>query len=238
MKADPEAFGSGAASFAHVLEVGSSLEEVDFERFTPPEGLWDSVAAHLDDPVLVLQADRRDESAAVPHESSADGPTVDESTPPAEGAPVVRLTDHRRSRRMLVSAAAAVVLLVVGAVGFTAGARYFTGGTGSEVVASTTLAVLEGPATASAKLVRSGGEEHLIVTAKDMPPAPAGTHYELWLVDPAVTDPRSLGPMTGSTEVTVPPTIDTTAYPVVDISLQANGTLVHSGHSLLRGTLQ
>ena len=32
--------------------------------------------------------------------------------------------------------------------------------------------------------------------------------------------------------------IDTDEFPVVDISLQDNGAIAHSGHSLLRGTLQ
>ena len=212
MHADPEELGPDAESFARVVDLGSSLDETDFERIEPPEGLWDAIAARLDEPEPVL--------------SSGEEP---------EGR-VVDLDAHRRHRRTMVAAAAAIVLVVVGAVGIGLASR--DTGTGSEVVASTTLDVLEGPATATAELIRTGDEERLVVTARDMPPAPPGTHYELWLVDPDVTDPRSLGPMTGSTEVTVPASIDTDEFPVVDISLQDDGTHVHSGHSLLRGTLQ
>ena len=128
-----------------------------------------------------------------------------------------------------------MLILVAGAVGIR---RVDSSRTSTEVVASTTLDVIEGPATAQAKLLRSGNTERLVVTTENMPAAPAGSHYELWLVDPKVTSPQSLGPMTGSTEVLIPASIDPAIYPVVDISLQQNGTHDHSGHSLLRGTLQ
>jgi len=138
------------------------------------------------------------------------------STAESQSVPtVVVLSEHRNRNKKLFLAAAAVVLLVVGgAVGIK---MVDSSRTGTELVASADLTVLEGPATAQAKLLRSG---------------------ELWLVDPQVTKPQSLGPMTGSTEVTIPASIDTAVYPVVDISLQQNGTHDHSGHSLLRGTLQ
>ncbi|CAB4924171.1 unannotated protein [freshwater metagenome] len=142
---------------------------------------------------------------------------------------------RNRGRNIVLAAAAAVAILVVGAVGIRLAD---SSRSSTELVASTNLDVLEGPATAQAKLVRSGDTERLVVTAKNMPAAPAGSHYELWLVDPAVTKPQSLGPMTGSTEVVIPESLDPAVFPVVDISLQQNGTHVHSGHSLLRGTLQ
>ncbi|MEI7886949.1 MAG: anti-sigma factor [Actinomycetes bacterium] len=159
------------------------------------------------------------------------------STAESQSVPtVVVLSEHRNRNKKLFLAAAAVVLLVVGgAVGIK---MVDSSRTGTELVASADLTVLEGPATAQAKLLRSGDSERLVVTAENMPAAPVGSHYELWLVDPQVTKPQSLGPMTGSTEVTIPASIDTAVYPVVDISLQQNGTHDHSGHSLLRGTLQ
>ena len=226
MHADPDELGPDAESFVRVIDLGSSLDASDFERIEPPEGLWDSIAARLG------EADRSADAeiTRVPTIEAAASVTADD---PQDR--VVSLDEHRRSRRTLVTAAAAAVLLVVGAVGIGVASRETSG---TEVVASTTLDVLEGPATASAKLIRTGDDERLVVTARDMPPAPPGTHYELWLVDPAVTDPRSLGAMTGTTEVTVPASIDTDEFPVVDISLQDDGAIAHSGHSLLRGTLQ
>lgn len=220
MHADLDEFGPDGESFGRILDLGASLEPSDFERVEPPAGLWDSIAAELDEPATGAGSTASDDLVA------AIGSTDDV---------VISLDDHRRSRRTMVAAAAAVVLLVVGAVGVGIAERDTAR---TEIVASTTLDVLAGPATATAQLIRSGDEERLVVTAQDMPPAPAGTHYELWLVDPEVTEPRSLGPMTGSTEVTVPDSIDVEEFPVVDISLQDDGTTVHSGNSLLRGTLQ
>lgn len=244
MHPDPDELEPDAESFARLVEVGSSVEPTDFERVAPPADLWDSIAArlddaHLDDAPADAPADAPGGPAVVDPivvDPTGGDPTGDEPPPPSE--PPRRLDEHRRRRgprTLVVAIAAAVALLVVGAagVGLVVRAQDRT-----EVVASTTLDVLEGSASASAELVRSGGEDRLIVTAENMAPAPPGTHYELWLVDPGVTDPRSLGPMTGSTEVTVPSTIDPEKYPVVDISLQENGTHEHSGHSLLRGTLQ
>jgi hypothetical protein len=213
---------SDSEEFAHLLSLGASLSEPDFEMMSPPADLWDRIAAGA---------------------SLAEPTVLTELTVLAE--PTV-LADRRKSgsrsggspnsgRRIVLAAAAAVLILVVGAVGVR---LVDSSRTSTELVASTTLDVLEGPATAQAKLLRSGDTERLVVTTENMPAAPTGSHYELWLVDPKVTRPQSLGPMTGSTEVVIPASIDPAIYPVVDISLQQNGTHDHSGHSLLRGTLQ
>ena len=221
MHPDPDELGEDAPSLARVVEIGSSLEDADFERVPPPEGLWDSIAARLDE---------EPQQAPAPEDAAQDRPREDATS---DEAVVVPLAPRRRPA-MWIGAAAAVAVVIAGIVGVTLSRD----DTSREVVASATLEVLEGPATASAELVRTDDGDRLIVTAQDMPPAPEGSHYELWLVDPEVTDPRSLGPMTGSTEIVVPSTIDPADYPVVDISLQADGQQEHSGHSLLRGTLQ
>jgi len=214
--------------FAHLLSLGASLNESDFQLLTPPSDLWDRIAAGvlLAEPIVLAE------------------PTV--LTEPIVLAEPTVLADRRDSgsrsggsrnsgRRIVFAAAAAVLILVAGVVGI---GLVDSSRTSTELVASTTLDVLEGPATAQAKLLRSGDTERLVVTTENMPAAPAGSHYELWLVDPQVTKPQSLGPMTGTTEVLIPESIDPAIYPVVDISLQQNGTHDHSGHSLLRGTLQ
>ena len=69
-----------------------------------------------------------------------------------------------------------------------------------------------------------------------MPPAPAGSKYELWLMDKKIVDAKSLGAVSGSESVVVPSTIDPKKFPVVDISLEPVGTNgTYSGHSLMRG---
>ena len=200
---------SDSEEFGHLLLLGADLTESDFDLVTPPADLWDRIAAGVSLAEPTVLADRRDSGG--------------------------RGGSRNSGRRIVFAAAAAVLILVAGAVGI---GLVDSSRTSTEVVASTTLDVIEGPATAQAKLLRSGNTERLVVTTENMPAAPAGSHYELWLVDPKVTSPQSLGPMTGSTEVLIPASIDPAIYPVVDISLQENGTHDHSGHSLLRGTLQ
>jgi hypothetical protein len=231
MHPDPDELGEDAASLARVVEIGSSLEDADFERVAPPADLWDRISARLDEEPQVPGATEAPIEVGGPTSGSpAPTPTADER---AGDGVVVPLAPRRRPA-LWIGAAAAVAVVIAGIIGVTVTRE----DTRREVVASATLEVLEGPASASAELVRTDDGDRLIVTAQDMPPAPEGSHYELWLVDPEVSDPRSLGPMTGSTEIEVPSTIDPADYPVVDISLQADGQHEHSGHSLLRGTLQ
>ena len=242
MLRDPDEIGPDSEQFAHLLDVGSTLEPDDFERFDPPADLWDSIAARLDEPVaadVIDLSQRRDATVGEPDDEDI-GPltrqlaAIDPDHVVSEDS-LRHLDEPQGRRRVMVSLAAAAVLVVIGAIGVGLVAQ---NDNRAEVVASTTLDVLEGSASATAQVVRVGDEDRLVVTAQNMEPAPPGTHYELWLVDPDVTDPRSLGPMTGTTEVTVPDSIDLSEYPVVDISLQQDGMVAHSGLSLLRGTLQ
>ncbi|CAN5687458.1 hypothetical protein BH10ACT3_BH10ACT3_22530 [soil metagenome] len=235
MHPDPDELGPDASSFAHLFEVGSTLEPEDFDRVEPPEDLWNNIASRLDDPVAVPDTEAPSASDPAPPSAAIDAVGVGSDDRAIEES-VRDLNDRRRRRMVLVGAAAAVVLVVAGAIGI--GLSQRDDRSRVEVLATARLDVLEGSATAQAELVRTGGQDRLVVTADNLAPAPAGTHYELWLIDRNVTDPRSLGPMTGSTEVAVPSTIDPAEFPVVDISLQQDGTRAHSGQSLLRGTLE
>jgi hypothetical protein len=86
--------------------------------------------------------------------------------------------------------------------------------------------------------VDEDGTTHLVIDASNMAPPPAGSSYELWLIDRKVSDPRSLGTVTGSEDIVVPSSIDPKTYAIVDISLEPDdGDHRHSGHSLMRGTL-
>lgn len=232
MSPDPDDLGALAEEFGRVVDVGSSIAEADFEQFDPPPGLWDDIAARLstaDQPnVIAGPGSAGDTTAPDP----AAGDRAD--APAGPGRDVVDLTARRRSRTRQLLAAAAVVVLAAGTVGVLSTRD---AGPSRELVASVELEVLAGPATAQAELVEVDGERRLVIDAEGMPPAPEGQHYELWLIDPEVTDPRSLGPMTGSTEVTIPDSVDPAEYPIVDINLQEDGVEEHSGNSLLRGSL-
>jgi anti-sigma-K factor RskA len=187
----------------------ASLGADDVARDAPPAELWDSIAARLDAP-------------------GAEARAPDPST-------VVAMRHRRRVWPMLTVAAA--ILAVAAIVAVILVTR--NDSTPTTVVAEATLDRLEAPAgvSAEAHLVKRGHEEHLVIDAHGMTPPPSGSFYELWLINSTVTDMHSLGEMTGSIDIVVPPGVDPQAFPVVDISLQPVGSHQHSGHSLLRGTL-
>ena len=109
------------------------------------------------------------------------------------------------------------------------------------------------PPVASAELVPKGpvpdaggvvtmtdaaGEQTMTVDTTQLPPAPEGEFYEVWLLQPDTGQMLAVGvlPHSGSTEFTLNPEI-VANYQAVDISLQPdNGVIAHSGNSILRAT--
>ena len=211
MPRDDEAPGVDTAFFDRVVKIATQLDDADFERSEPPPGLWDRISASIDPPAEAVSGE-----------------------PGVAPATVVSLDDRRsrRTHRLLVAAAVLAVALATGLL-----ITRLDSSPTDAVVASASLRPLEGTATADAQLVRQDSDLRLVVEPHDMSAAPAGQHYELWLLDRSADEPVSLGPMTGSRTVAIPSGVDTGDYDVVDISLQRNGETAHSGHSLLRGTL-
>lgn len=215
MRPDPDELGPDAEDLGRVVDIVSSLSPEDSERDELPPGLWDGIAARL---------------------STADQPVVIET--PAV-APVVDLDARRRQRWVRVAAAAAVVVLAAGTFAVVA-----SNGTGTtqELVASVDLQPLKESGSGQAELITVDGVEQLRITTAGLPPAPEGHHYEMWLIDAGVTDPRSLGALPSGTEevvVDVPSGVDPDDYPIVDINVQVDGEAQHSGvdTSVLRGSL-
>ncbi len=156
----------------------------------------------------------------------------------AAEAPLASTAKPLRSRRTrwmtAVGVAAAAVIIAIAAAVVTSNHSTNT------VVASTDLVAVGAPTTARAHadLRRaSDGRLTLVLTVHSMPTAPDGSYYELWLMDRRLTVPNSLGPMSGSLTVAIPRGVSTTAFPVVDISVQPVGHAEYSGDSVLRGTL-
>ena len=235
MSLDPDLLGPDSDEFARVAGVVASISDADTVRDQPPADLWDSIAARLggsDSPTVIAAAP---EMWATP----ADELPEQDAAGQADVAPVIDLDARRRGPWARVAAAAAVVIIAAGTVGVVMSEG---NGTGQELVASVELEALSGPATANAELVEVDGTPVLRITLDDLGTPPDGTHYELWLIDPDVTDPRSLGEVpTGATEVEVPVPdgVDPDRYPIVDINVQEDGVEEHSGldTSILRGTL-
>lgn len=207
--------GVTAGERRRLQRVLGALTDEDHARVEPPPETWQGVRAAL--------AEEDAASAAVP---SGVGP-----------APVVSLDARRdRRRRLLAGAVAASVALLAG-LGALA-LRDDSDGSDARLVASAELAPLapgEG-AVAAVHLVEVDGHRQIDLDAEGMAPAPAGHHYELWLLA-ADAEPVSLGAMAGTTTVDVPDGVDLDRYEVVDVSLQAEGQVEHSGDSILRGTL-
>lgn len=222
-----------------VVDLLSSMTPDDAVRDELPAGLWDDIASRLstaDQPtVLAEQPTLR----VVPQAE----PTATEGAEPvADGdASVTRLDDHRRrqQRWRRIAAAAAVVVVAAGTFGVI---NANTPDTTTELVASVELQPLKEAGSGTAELITVDGVEQLRISAADLPPAPDGHHYEMWLIDAEVTDPRSLGSLpSGQQEIVVdvPEGVDPDQYPIVDINLQVDGQEQHSGvdTSVLRGTL-
>ena len=228
---EDDELGIEPAMIDRIAQIAAQVSDDDFARVAPPPGLWDRIAAGA--------------VASAPGTAPAPAPAPIEGGPPpatdasVQAAPVVSLDARRRrmNRTMAVTIAAAVVVLAV------TGLLLLRGGSspdGQQLVATAALAPLEPTAaTAEVRLVRDDGDLQLELDAHEMAAAPAGHHYELWLLDPASTGaaPVSLGTMSGSTTVPVPADLDVDEFDVVDVSLQSDGQTEHSGHSLLRGTL-
>ncbi|HYX96202.1 MAG TPA: anti-sigma factor [Geodermatophilus sp.] len=189
----------------------------------PPPGVWAGVAAATG----VTTAPRPEAVDAV---RPAPTPTA---VPPAPVAPL----RTRRSRVLLAAAASLVVGVGIGAGAVALG----TGDDDGQTVAAAALDPLaDNDATGEARVVeRPDGSRVLEVdlSAAD----PDDGFYEVWLIDEAVERMYSLGVVQGGGEVTleVPPGVDLTQFPVVDVSVEPlDGDPRHSGVSVARGVLE
>ncbi|MDO8188509.1 anti-sigma factor [Conexibacter sp. JD483] len=143
------------------------------------------------------------------------------------------------ARRWVAGGLAAVALLVAGAG---AGAL-LERGRDSSVTRGPEVALApfgRAPAGASAN-ARMVAPNRMRLSVEDLPPSPAGSYYEAWLLDgPGRVVPVaafSVGPdRRAVVEVPLPAAAD--RYRFLDISLQHVGAgTAHSGDSLLRGAL-
>jgi anti-sigma-K factor RskA len=159
-------------------------------------------------------------------------PTAEDQ--PAEDQPgvVVDLSARRRSRwlpAVAVAAAAAVVAVVVGVT--------ITDDGDDVERQEVELASLPGfgGSEGTATLEVDDGDRRLAVHLSGVD-VPSGSHLELWLLDPTVTDLVALGEITGDGPHELPPDVDLGHTPIVDVSLEPDdGDPSHSGVSVLRG---
>ena len=105
-----------------------------------------------------------------------------------------------------------------------------------QVLSAVDLEPLAGAGVGRAELVSIDDSLQLRVETEGLD-TPDG-YFEVWLIDPSVTELVSLGPLRADGDYDVPPGVDAAEFPIVDISDEpVDGDPSHSGDSVLRGQL-
>jgi hypothetical protein len=187
----------------------------------PPERVWQRIAA------ATISTEPTPRKPAQPQPRAASERTFDRrSVPPW-------------ARQVSLALAASFLSVVL----TLAGLRLFEPppSTGPTVAASAQLAALPTAPSGSRGVARvvdedAGQRLHLHVTGLPLRPG----YYEVWLIDPDTFQMVSLGVLSdgGDELLPLPSTIDLHRYRVVDVSAEDfDGNALHSGQSMLRGTL-
>jgi anti-sigma-K factor RskA len=143
----------------------------------------------------------------------------------------------RRHRRFTATLAAAAAVIVV--VGFAVLRQGDNTRTITEVALSNLgLDPTSASSTGRARVVEfSNGSRAIELDVSSLPKVDGG-FFELWLLDPQAKGMVSMGPVTGDGRFTIPAGLATSAFPIVDLSIEPlDGVPTHSGVSILRGAL-
>jgi hypothetical protein len=212
-----------------MLQLLTEVRAEDHERFAPPEDLWARIDA-------AVRAEETPSSSVATIEAA---PTVGVAPGPATAGEVVPLARHSRSKRRWIGVVGglAVAASLVAAVWLVA--RPDSGGRelARTELSNEGLAPFPVAPMGTAVLIDDGGQLLLEVDVQDLEDDPSA-YYEIWLIDTSVEGMVSLGPYHGRDRYPVPPSVDPSAFPVVDVSLEpTDGTPTHSGVSAVRGVL-
>ncbi len=211
------------------LQEARRLEAQD-QAFAAEVRALGRVGARLD----ALEADEWNSAPAIP------------PVPAPKPAPEVRGRSWRERlgssftvRPVIALACAALLLGVgVGAGLLVAGGDDGPGASPGQVVALERFD--DGPAGASgqATVADIGGVPEVTIDTRGLAPSAPGTSYEVWMIRDAehmVGLGRFRVGAEGRATVTLPVTVDTSGYPIMDISIQPDGgPATHSGVSVLR----
>jgi anti-sigma-K factor RskA len=207
---EPDDDRRAEAELAELRALGATAGSARVEWETPPDDLWARI------------------SAAVGASSDAHAPAVETGS-----ADIVPLRPTRRGRRNWMLASAAAVVVVVGSV---AAVLALSNDDDTEVVAATALERLGDRGSGNVELLDDDGRLELRVDTSDLDPGDG--FLELWMIDPSVTRLVSLGPLRPDGVYELPPGLDPSEFPVVDVSVEPlDGNPTHSGDSVLRGQL-
>jgi anti-sigma-K factor RskA len=202
------------ASLSRVVSVGRASSPAD-SPVTPSADVWARVQGEI----------RADNSAA-------------DTT---GGSDVVALDSRRPARRRnwALAIAASFVGLAVG-VGVTLAATQSNTPASVTVAKAQIVPVSVPTAHGQAVIERvAQGQRTLTINVKDLPAAKNG-FYEVWLMNAKPVRFLAVGSLDAKHHgvFQLPPGLDLTAYPYIDVSLQPfNGSPLHSGDSVVRGSL-
>jgi hypothetical protein len=187
----------------------------------PPAHVWDAIVA----------------ATGVSRSLAAASTAVTE--PPVTGPPAgAEVLPFRSRRRPLLLVAASVVIGAVVGAGAVAVLR--DDGDGVEAVETVALDPLaDNDASGRAEVVvRDDGSRALEVQLSA--PALTDGYYEVWLIEPSITDMVPLGiARSGTQTFELPADLDLSEFPLVDVSQEPlDGNPLHSGVSVARGELE
>jgi hypothetical protein len=183
----------------------------------PPPRVWEAIAA-----------------ATGVSAAPAPAPVAPEPAAPPAGAGVL---PFRSRRRPLMLVAASVLIGAAVGAGTVAVLRGADEGDAVETVALDPLADNEASGRAEV-VVRDDGSRALEVQLTA--PALTDGYYEVWLIEPSITDMVPLGIARAGTQTfELPADLDLSEFPVVDVSVEPlDGNPLHSGVSVARGQLE
>lgn len=225
---EPELTEAELADLDRFAALASSLSESDAALDTPPPSVWAGIEAGL-------SADGTDADSA-PVDLTTTAATTSPATPAAPDN--VIQGPWGKTAPLLLGAVAAVALLFLGAWAFNQD-------NDRDTIAEVALEFTEGPgfdslgaaSTGNAAVLATGDDRCLDLQLSALPQVD-DAYLEVWLIDTNVEGMVSLGPIDGDGCVAIPASVDPSAYPVVDISIEpTDGIPTHSGRSILRGVL-
>lgn len=206
----PEGHESGENTYDDLAVLARQVESSDRELADPPDEVWDAITASLSRPEVDGVDDRRS------------------ATP-------VDLASWRRASRTVVaglSAAAIVLLVVLGG--------WLLSSDPDAPVGRADLGDLArgGEIVGEARVLEVDGGLQLEIDSETVDPG-AGSFLEVWVIDPEISELVSLGPVRADGTYDLPPGLDPTSFPIVDISREPlNGDPTHSGDSVVQGQLE
>lgn len=154
-------------------------------------------------------------------------------------SPVPRSVRSTRSRVVGTAVAAVAAVIVLVSAGVLVRSQLDGEPTpGTNVATAELLPVGPVDATGRVTMTDEAGDQVMSVETSQLPPAPDGKFYEVWLLQPDTGQMLAVGVLLDGGAATFALPADLVAnYQAVDVSLQPdNGLVVHSGESVLRAT--